>query len=245
MFANNYYYYITIALQAICVIHCIRKHNENKWIWIIIFLPVIGCIAYIFDEMFSKNDLKNVQSGVGSVIYPAGKIKKLEKQLEFADTFSNRVSLADAYLASGKTDRAIELYESSLTGAFTENEHVLTQLITAYFEVQRYAEIIPIAKKLYKTPQFQRSRAHMLYAMALEKTGSTAAAESEFKLMKGRYAYFEPRYQYGLFLQRNGRNEEAKQVFSEMADEASYLGAREKKYSRTWIVKAKDELRKV
>ena len=245
MFANNYYYYITIALQAICVIHCIRKHNENKWIWIIIFLPVIGCIAYIFDEMFSNNDLKNVQSGVGSVIYPAGKIKKLEKQLQFADTFSNRILLADAYLASGKTNKAIELYENSLTGAFTENEHVLTQLIIAYFEVQRYADIIPIAKKLYKTPQFQRSRAHMLYAMALEKTGNTAAAENEFKLMKGRYAYFESRYQYGLFLQRNGRNEEAKQVFSAMAGEASYLGAREKKYSRTWIVKAKDELKKV
>lgn len=245
MFANNYYYYITIALQAICVIHCIRKHNENKWIWIIIFLPVIGCIAYIFDEMFRNNNLKNVQSGIGSVIYPAGKIKKLEKQLQFADTFSNRILLADAYLASGKTNKAIELYENSLTGAFTENEHVLTQLIIAYFEVQRYADIIPIAKKLYKTPQFQRSRAHMLYAMALEKTGNTAAAENEFKLMKGRYAYFESRYQYGLFLQRNGRNEEAKQVFSEMAGEASYLGAREKKYSRTWIVKAKDELKKV
>jgi len=243
-FYNGYLYYFILALQAFCVIHCIRKGNPQRWIWVIVLLPVIGCIAYFFEEVYSDRGVKNVSAGVGAVFYPSGKIKKLEAQLRFADTFSHRIQLADAYLSVGQTSRAIELYESSLNGAFEENEHVLTQLVIAYFEVQRYQDVLTVAKKLYHLPQFKRSRAHMLYAMSLEKTGNNILAEEEFKAMKGRYAYFEPRYQYGLFLQRTGRHQEARQVFSEMTDEASYLGSRERKFSRPWIAKAKEELKK-
>src|ERR1700743_2889247 len=114
-FFNNYFYYITIGLQLICVIHCLRKGNQTTWIWLIVFLPIVGCLAYLFMGVFNKGSVRQMQSGMGTAIYPAGKIKKLEKQLEFADTFNNRVLLADAYLSSGNTERAIQLYESSLT----------------------------------------------------------------------------------------------------------------------------------
>ena len=236
---------IIIILQVICVIHCVRRGKPTMWIWLIIFVPFIGALAYMFTEMFNGRDIQQVQSGMGAVFNPSGRIKKLEEQLRFSDTFNNKVALADAYLAAGQMGKAIDLYESSLTGAFTENEHVLMQLINAYYEKQRYADVIAIAKKIYKLPQFPRSRAHMLYAMALEKNGNNELAEKEFKTMKVRFSYFESRYQYGLFLQRNNRAEEARQVFSEMVDEAVHLGSIEKRNSREWISHAKEELRKM
>lgn len=244
MFFINNWYYISLVLQAICAIHCIRKGNQGKWIWIIVFLPLIGCIAYIFTEIFNERDLKNVQSGIGSIFGATG-IKKLEENLRFSDTFRNKVALADAYFAAGYTDKAIALYESSLTGSFTENEHVRFQLILAYFEKQRYSEVITFAKKLYKFPQFTRSRAHMFYALALEQAGETEQAEKEFKIMKGRFSYFEPRYNYGLFLVRAGRLNDAKQVFTEMINEAGHLTSYERRNSRPWVSLAKDELKKM
>ena len=245
LFANNYYYYIPIALQAICAIHCIRKGNQNKWIWIIVFLPVIGSLIYIFSEMITGNQIDTVRSGVGSVFNPGGSIRKLEEQLRFSDTFHNRVALADGYLAIGQTADAIALYEQSLTGVFTENEHVLKQLIIAYFNVGRYADIIPVAKKIAASPQFAKSRVHVLYAMALEQTGKSDQAEKEFKMMNGRFAYFEARYQYALFLLRAGRDEEAKQVLDNMVYEGGHLSARERRGNQVWINKAKDEVRKL
>src|SRR5829696_7536428 len=98
MFAANYFYYITFGLQAICAIHCLRRGTQNKWIWIIIFLPLIGCIIYIFTEMFTGREMQEVQSGLGSLFNPSGRISRLEENLRFADTFQNRVILADAYL---------------------------------------------------------------------------------------------------------------------------------------------------
>lgn len=100
-FFSTTFYFITIALQAICVLHCVRRGTQQKWIWLIIFLPVIGSLVYIFTEMFSGRDVQKVQSGVGAVFNPSGPIRKLEENLRFSDTFANRTALADAYLAGG------------------------------------------------------------------------------------------------------------------------------------------------
>ncbi len=246
MFAEySYIYYITIALQAICVIHCIRKGNQNKWIWLIVFIPLVGSIAYIFTEMFSRGQMQQVQSGMGAVLNPGGKIKKLEDQLRFSDTFNNEVVLADAYLAAGYTDKAIALYESCLTGNFESNEYVIAQLITAYFEKERYTELIPLAKKIYTLPQFTRSRTHLLYAMALASTGNIELAEKEFKTMKGKFSNYEARYQYGRFLAGTERKEEARQIFSEIVEESSHLNSRERRNTGQWFSLAKEELRKM
>ncbi|MGC4038061.1 MAG: hypothetical protein QM764_19020 [Chitinophagaceae bacterium] len=244
-FANNYFYLITIGLQLICVIHCVRKGKQNNWIWIIVFLPIVGCLAYIFTEMFSSGDINNVQSGVGNFLNPGGRIRKLENNLRFADTFTNRTMLADAYLASGNTDKAIELYESSLEGNFTENEYVLSQLIIAYFQKRRYEEIIPIAQKIYKLPQFARSKAHICYAAALGYTGHTEQAEKEFKSLKSKFSNYEARFQYGCFLLNNNRAAEAKQLFNEMINEAPHLSSMERRQSNAWIAKAREEVKKI
>jgi hypothetical protein len=153
--------------------------------------------------------------------------------------------LADAYLAAGYADKAVDLYKSSLTGAFSENEHVLAQLMIAYYDQEHYDEVIALAKKLYKLPQFARSKAHMRYAMALENTGNIELAEAEFKAMKGRYAYFEARYQSGLFLIRQDRYEDARNIFTEVLNEEPHLGPVEKKSNRIWLAKTKDELKKI
>lgn len=245
-FVNSYFYYAEIALQGLCVFHCIRKGNQNKWIYIIVFLPVIGSVAYFFSEILpGLKRSRGPQINIGAVINPGGQIKKLEEKVRFADTFNNRMELADAYLAGGMTDKAIGLYESSLTGAFAENEHGIMQLATAYYAKEHYEDVIKTAKKVYRTHQFARSPVHLLYAKALEFSGQPELAESEFKLMKGRYFNFEQRYEYGMFLERADRVEEAAALFEQMLEEAPHLSGMERRNARVWFSKAKDELKKL
>jgi hypothetical protein len=162
---GEYTYYIIGGLQAICAFHAYRSGKLDKWIWLIVFLPVIGSLIYLYQEVLSRRRISTPKIDVGAVFNPGAKLKKLEDEVRFTDTFANRIKLADAYLDGGFTDKAVEIYTASLTGAFAENEHVMAQLIIAYYKQQRYAEILPLAKKLYKLPQFMRSQAHVTYAM--------------------------------------------------------------------------------
>jgi hypothetical protein len=118
-------------------------------------------------------------------------------------------------------------------------------LIIAYFQEKRYEEIIPVARKIYKLPQFAKSRAHILYATALGYTGNTEQAEKEFKLMKSKFSNYEARYQYGRFLENNNRVAEACELFNEMINESTHLSSMEKRQSHNWIAKAKEDIKRL
>jgi hypothetical protein len=236
------YYYVVIVLQAICVFHCVRKGKQQNWIWLIVFLPVIGCIAYVFTEIIKQRHVSTVQSGVVSVINPGGRISDLEKRFKFSNTFTNRVALADAHLENKNYQQAIELYEPGLTGMHDDNEHVIKNLISAYHHLERFDDIVKIAPKAKKSVDFSKSRANLLYALALEHTGNISDSEREYQGMNHRYSNFEARYFYGDFLLRNERTTEALEIFQEVVNEGSQMNRREKGEGRIWIEKAGHEL---
>jgi hypothetical protein len=242
---GSYFYYIVLALNIFCVIHMIRRGTVTRWIWLVIFIPIIGSLVYIYYEVLPNRRIDTSKIDLGAMLNPGSKLKKLEDEMRFTDTFANKVKLADTYLASGYTDKAIELYESSMAGAFVENEYVMAQLVIAYYDKQEYEPSITMAQKIYKLPQFARSKAHLLYARSLENTGNVEQAETEFKLMKGRFSYFQQRYEYGQFLLRAGRDQEAANMFTEMLNEEKHLGSVERRTSREWFAKAKDGLRRI
>lgn len=244
-FEDNYYYYIVIGLQAICVVHALRKNLHQKWIWLIVFLPVVGSLIYIFTEMFNRRQVQHVQTNLFSVLNPGGQISKLEERLRFSDTFNNRIALADAYLANKQTDKAVKLYEGSLTGAFTENEHVRGQLSLAYFALNRFEDVVNMASKIVHLPQFTKSRVHVIYALSLAYCGEEEKAEKEFKQMNGQFANYEARYNYGIFLEKAERKEEAIQQFNQILHESTHLSPREKASYREWFQLSREALKKL
>ena len=237
-FLHGYSFGLVIILQVICAVHCIRTGQDRGWLWIIIFLPLLGSLIYFFAVLFTRSQLRKMQNSLGSAIKPPGSIRRLEANLRFSDTFANRVALADAYLARGETGRAIIIYKESLTGTFAENEHVLAQLSEAYFRLKQYDEVIRVTEKIKTLPQFPRSRAHLQYAIALGYVGQPVRAEEEFLKFKSRFANFEGRYEYGMFLVRQGRQQEARDLFITLREEFRQLSAREKRFARQAVRKA-------
>lgn len=246
LFGEYYsYLYIPVILQAICLIHSYRRGTLDRWLWLIVFLPLVGSGIYIFTEMISARRRSVPRIDVGAIINPGARIKKMEEALRYSDTFNNRIQLADAYLDGGLTDKAIELYEGGLTGAFSENEHVLSQLVIAYYQKERYADAISTAQKINTHTTFVRSKAHLFYALSLEKAEKVTEAEKEFKVMIGRFSYYEQRYQYAAFLVRIEHFEDAEKVLQTMLEEEPQLSSMERKAAKQWFAKAREEMKRV
>ncbi|HLP12906.1 MAG TPA: hypothetical protein VK177_13305 [Flavobacteriales bacterium] len=239
------YYYIVLIIQALCIFHSVRKGNQQRWIYIIIFLPVIGSLIYIFTEVLRKDDVSNLQTGVAKIVNPTGKVKRLERNFQFSNTFANRIALADAYLEIGWHEKAIEMYEPALEGTFAADEHTVKQAIRAYYHVGNFEGIARIAPRISKSPNFSSSDSNLYYAFALEKMGKLAEAEREFKNMEHRFSNYEARYHYGCFLLRLNRKEDALAVFGEVVDEAAHMTWKEKKVGRVWINKCQEEFDKL
>jgi hypothetical protein len=246
LFENYYnYYYFVLGLQGFCVYHSFKRGTQSKWLWIIVFLPLIGSLIYLFSEVIKKRHIDNVQSGVATLVNPSGRIKDLEKKFQFTNTFANRVALADAYFDSRMYDKAIEMYEPALTGLYADNEHVIRNLIQCYYQFERFEDILRIAPRVASSTEFSRSPANLYYAYALEKAGKLTEAEKEYKRMDHRFSNYEARCAYGDFLLRCDRPKDAALVFNEVVEESERMERREKAGNKVWFERAQRELSKI
>ena len=98
-------YYLVLALQAYCIYHIYQNRKQYYWYFVIIFIPVIGSLVYIFTQVINSKDVSNIAEEVTNIINPTKRILGLENQLKFADTFQNRVNLGDAYLENRDFER--------------------------------------------------------------------------------------------------------------------------------------------
>ena len=237
------YYVLIIVLQGICAYHTYRRGTQTKWIWIIVFLPLVGSLIYIFTEIIQRQHVSSVQEGVAAIVNPSGRIRKLEQALKFSDTVANKTALADAYLSSGMYAQAATLYESCLTNLFSNNEQVIKNLIQSYFHLGRFDDILEVAPRVASDLTFPKSPANLMYAIALEKCSKPEHAEREYAKLNLRFSNYEARYRYGMFLLSAGRKNDALKILQGVADEAQHMTNAEKGSSKSWIQKTEQTLK--
>lgn len=236
------YFYLVVVLQVYCVYHCYVNRNQYYWIFIVLFLPALGSIFYLFLNVFQKRDIEKVQEGITTVINPTKKITDLEKKLEFAETFENRVALADAYLEAGILDKAEEEYKTSLVGTFENDFYVNAQLLKTYYYSAQYEAVLRSAESLENLSKFNKSEASFLYGLALEKTGNTKLAEDFLAKFDAPYSRYQERLELAKFYIRNNKTAEARLILEEIQQESSGMSTTSYKHNKIFIKKAKELL---
>lgn len=236
------YYYLILALQVYCAYECYTKRNDYYWYFVIIFLPLIGCLAYLFVNLILKRDVDKVQKNSTSVIQPTKKITELEKKFNFAESFGNQVALADAYLEADHYEKAIEHYEASLKDVFQNDFDTLSKLEEAYYFSSRFDDAITCAEKIREVPKFKKSRAAFLYALALEKIGKVNEAEEHLKVLDAPYSRYEERLELSEFYIRNAKMEPARLILQEIVTESESMSKISLRKNGITINKAKELL---
>jgi hypothetical protein len=229
-----------ILLQAFCVYHAYRHNTEQRWYWIILFLPALGSALYLFDHYYNRRDIHAVKESIKGVVNNNYKIEELEKALQFSDNHTNRINLADAYVESGRYGDSIKLYQESLTGFMADDPAVRIKLLQAHFLNQDYTETIIIGKELESDKSFRNTEQRLGYAWALHYDGKTEAAEKVFQDMDRPFTNHQQRVQYCRFLLNLGRTDEVKTRLTELVEEFNHIRGSERKLYRDIIRETKD-----
>ncbi|SDR98676.1 hypothetical protein SAMN04515667_1147 [Formosa sp. Hel1_31_208] len=227
-------YYFIIALQVYCIYHLIKNGNTYYWIFLIIFLPLIGCIVYLITQVYNKRDVVKIQEELTTIINPTKKVRDLEQTLEFSQTFQNRVNLADAFYDIKDFTSAIMHYEAAIAKDFHDDLHVIFQLIKAYYFNDDYKKVISYAEKVKTRPDFKGSKVQFFYGLSLVKLGKTEEAEPHLQAIDQRYSNYDERLVLAQFLISQNRFEAAKDLLNEIYTESQYMTpVNRKKYRAT------------
>ena len=156
---------ISLAFQAYCFYHIYKNQDKAYWYIIIILFPFIGGLIYFVKSANERNSFTLETSNVAPVLSNS-RIDQLEKQVELADTVSNKIRLADAYVEQGDYNESIDLYLSCFN-KFTEDDDELNEkLLGAYYLSNDYINTIALGKKLENYRFFANAKEKTYYAWA-------------------------------------------------------------------------------
>ncbi|HHL31949.1 MAG TPA: hypothetical protein ENJ41_05125, partial [Oceanospirillales bacterium] len=129
---------LLVIIQIAFAIHVVKTGREIYWIFIIVFIPIIGISLYFFTqilpELGQSRTANKAKNSLLKAIDPKRELRKKKQQLELANTLENKIKLADECLEAGMTEDAIELYQASLKGVGEGDPDILVKLAHAYFK---------------------------------------------------------------------------------------------------------------
>ena len=231
-----------ILLQAIALVHFIRRRPETMWLWIIIFLGPIGALVYIVLEVVPDLGLlRHAYDAMGR----RKRIRHLEALVLENPASGNYEELADLYLDEKKFARARECYDKALTSRATHADPFYRRGIAEIELGDFNAAVCDLEYVTARDPRYDSHRALALLAHAYANTGQAEKADAAFQQATEASTLTETYVTYAAFLAAQGRAAEAREwaqrILARRASMPRYLQRRE----RPWFRKAKALLRRL
>lgn len=212
---------LSFVLFIICIVHAIRNDRVFPWIYILIFLPGIGSLIYLFMEivpsLVTARQTQTVRRKVGKLASPNRDLIAAKREVEMVGSADAKRRLAEEYAARGQYGDAIGLYRSALTGAHADDPAMLYALARAQLEngdgagAQASLDALQAAH-----PKLVSADAHLVYARALEAQSRYEEALTEYARLVPYSTGEEARCRYALLLQKTGNTERAYSFFAEI-----------------------------
>ena len=198
-------YTVIVVFQGLCVLHALKGRRDQKWLWIIVFIPLVGCVAYFFMEI-----LPGLRGGslpeLDIPIFQKMKIGQAEKALKNCDSLDNRITLAELYAKFGRSVEAINLIKDDIIGVHKDSPYFLYTYALILFGNHKYVESLSILDKLGTVSESVRKRERKLLRGRI-KSALNQDEEAENILCDSCKGYDgeEARYWYARQLVKNGK----------------------------------------
>jgi hypothetical protein len=229
-------------------VHAMKTGRPFWWLYIILFVPVAGWLAYVAIElvpsMFHTRGAHKVRSDIGTMLDPNREWRERMRQAELVDSVDAKRGLAEECEKRGLWDDAIRLYRAAATGLFADDPGLLAALARAQLgggDAQACLDTLHRLQELQ--PNLRNQEAHLLLARALEATGRTGEALREYDSVSHYYAGFEARSRYALLLLKQGRAQQAHDLFQEVVRASRARPVIVTPADKEWIRVAKTNLR--
>jgi hypothetical protein len=224
-----------LVLQALAIIHFVRRRPDNFWIWIIIIGGGLGALVYIVAEVVPDAALlRSSLTGLSR----RRRMRELETIVLDNPSVGNLEELADLYLDEGKFARARELYDKVISPR-SDSLHAIYRRGLAAAALEDFpAAVTDLERVVARDPKYDFHRAIGVLAHALGKTGQPERAEQLFKAATNISTLSETYYNYASFLAAQQRTAEAREwaqkILAKKPTMPGYLRRRE----RPWFRKA-------
>ena len=221
-------FFLIFLLQGFCLFHAFKKDKDLKWFAAIIFVPFLGSMFYLYFHVLNEPSIDEITENIKENLEPEYKMEKLEKEVEFADTFANKLKLSNLYIEKEKYAEAINILTPCLDGINSDSPELLKNLLKANYLTENYAAVVNFGQQLENDKYFERTDEIIAYAWALHYLNKKEKATSIFQLADLPFSNYKQRYEFAIFLEENNKMVEANTKVDELLDEFGQMDHQEK-----------------
>jgi hypothetical protein len=231
-----------LILQAVAVVHFLRRRPEGYWLWIILFFGPMGAAIYIVMEVIPDLGLLRHQFDA----FPRRKrIRHLEAAVLDNPSPPNYEELADLYLDDQKYALARQCYDKALSSPTHSPDAFYRRGIVEVFLEDFAGAVADLEYVISQNRKYDSYRALGLLAHAYANSGQPDKAEQLFAEVTQLSTASETYYNYALFLAAQKRSADARnwaqRILAKKPTMPNYLRRRE----RAWFRKANALLKRL
>ena len=228
------FYPYGFLLQALAILHFVRRRPDTFWLWIILMGGALGALVYIVVEVVPDAGLLR---GAFQVFPRRKRIKELEAAIFDNPSVGNYEELGDLYLDDLQFAKARACYDRVIDRADAIDPRYRRGL--SEIELGDFAAaVVDLRVVTAQEPKYDYQRAAGLLAHALAKLGQRDEAEALFVEVTETSTLSETQLNYATFLADTGRAADARawveRILRKKATMPEYIKRRE----RPWFRKA-------
>lgn len=216
-----------IAIQVACVVHLVKTGRNPLWLTALVFLPMVGAIAYFIVEILpglqGNRHVRTARAKATAALDPERELRAARDAVELTDTVANRVRLGDACAELKRWSEAEAAYREALAKA-PDDARVQAKLAQAIFEQGHAGEALALLDALEPpVGQSERDRRGLLRARMLEHLGRNEEALALYADLVTRLPGEEARCRYAALLLAEGWENKARKQLEEVEARARRL----------------------
>jgi len=222
-------------LQAVAILHFVRRRPDTYWLWIILIGGGLGAFVYIVAEVVPDAGLLR---GSFNAFPRRRRIRELERIIIDNPAVGNQEELADLYLEEGEFARARQLYDQVISPRSDSLDPFYRRGLAELAMDDIPAALADIERVVAKDPKYDFHRAMGLLGHLYARAGQPDRAAAAFKKATDISTLSETYYNYACFLADQQRAPEAREwaerIVAKKLTMPRYLRRRE----RPWFRKA-------
>jgi hypothetical protein len=229
-----------VILQALAIVHFIRRRPDTFWLWIILIGGWLGALVYLAVEAVPDAGLLRQSFKA----FPRRKrIRELESAVLDNPSAGNYEELADLYLEEKKYARARQCYDKAISSR-TDSPDPFYRRAVAAVRMSDFAAALPdLERVVEKDPAYDFHLAAGLLAHVYANTGQPEKAAALFEKATRISTASETYYNYARFLAGQGRTSEAREWAQRLLEKKRNMPGYLKRRERPWFRRASSLLR--
>lgn len=237
---------LTVAAQVLAVVHLFRTGRDMRWLFLIILVPAIGCIAYFFVEVLpslrQSPAARRALRAAKKAVDPNRGIREGSLNYERSQNVETAARLADELTKAGRYQEAQRVCNDARQGLFEDDPKILLALANAQFAAGDFHAAIGTLDYLReKNPSFRSPDGHLVYARALEEVDDVDRALEEYAALVKYYPGAEARVRQALLVKKLGRLDEARALLDAVLEDGRLAPKHFQRSQREWLDRAARE----